>query len=175
MEIRSESRIGWPRERVYRAYRDELPRIAAYLPDIREVIVKSRSEREGGLSLHNEWRAQREIPSFARRFLSPEQLAWDDYAEWSDPMWHVDWRIVPRAFTGAVRCEGRNAFFEDGGGTRVLLTGMLSIDLSAVRGFPSFLAPSIGPQVEKFIVSLITPNLEQVNASIQKFLDAERP
>ena len=175
MEIRSESRIGWPRERVYRAYRDELPKIAAYIPDICEIRVLRRTETPQGVSLHNEWRASREIPSFARPFLSPEQLAWDDLAEWNDQGFYVDWKLQTRAFTEAVRCSGRNAFYVDGGGTRVVLTGDLSIDLSAVKGFPAFLAPRIAPQVEKFIVSLITPTLEQVNRSIQSVLDAERP
>ena len=172
MEIRSESRIRYPRDRVYRAYRDRLPEIAAFIPDIREIVVRSRQEVPGGIELHNEWVADREIPSFAQAFLKPEHLRWDDYARWHDAEHYVAWTLKTRAFTDAVKCSGRNTFYEDGGGTRVLLTGDLTIDLREIPGVPSFLAKRVAPQVEKFIVSLITPNLERVNASIERFLDA---
>ena len=55
----------------------------------------------------------------------------------------------------------------------VRLTGDLQINVKEIPGVPSFLAKRLAPQVEKFIVSLITPNLEQVNKSIERFLDAE--
>ncbi len=51
------------------------------------------------------------------------------------------------------------------------LTGTLVIDLKEIPGVPSFLGRRLAPQVERFIVSLITPNLEAVNTSIQRFLD----
>jgi hypothetical protein len=172
MEIRSESRIAYPRDQVYRAYRDRLPEIAKYIPDIREIVVRSREETPRGPRLHNEWIADREVPSFAQAILKPEHLRWDDLAEWHDDERYVAWTLKTRAFTDAVRCSGRNTFLEDGGGTRVLLTGDLTIDLKEIPGVPSFLAKRIAPQVEKFIVSLVTPNLERVNASIERFLDA---
>jgi hypothetical protein len=171
MEIRSESRIKYPRDQVYRAYRDRLPEIAKYIPDIREIVVKARDETPAGPKLHNEWIADREVPSFAQAILKPEQLRWDDLAEWHDDEHYVAWTLKTRAFTDAVRCSGRNTFLEDGAGTRVLLTGDLAIDLKEIPGVPSFLAKRLAPQVEKFIVSLVTPNLERVNASIERFLD----
>lgn len=174
MEIRSESRIHYPRAQVYAAYRDRLPEIAKFIPDIKEIVLRSREEAGGRVKLHNEWVADREIPSFAKAILKPEHLRWDDFAEWHDEGFYVAWTLKTRAFTDAVRCSGRNTFVEDGaGGTRVLLTGDLQIDLKEIPGVPSFLAGRIAPQVEKFIISLITPNLERVNASIEKFLDAE--
>lgn len=172
MEIRSESRIKYPRAQVYQAYRDRLPEIARFIPDIKEIVVVSREDRPQGPRLHNEWASDREIPSFASAFLKPEHLRWDDYADWSDAAFHVDWTLKTRAFTDAVRCSGRNAFLEDGTGTRVLLTGDLQIAVQEIPGIPSFLGKRLAPQVEKFIISLVTPNLERVNASIEQFLDA---
>jgi hypothetical protein len=171
MEIRSESRIKYPRDQVYRTYRDRLPEIAKYIPDIREIVVKSREETADRVKLHNEWVAEREIPAFAQAVLKPEHLRWDDHAEWHDDEHYVAWTLKTRAFTDAVRCSGRNTFLEDGAGTRVVLTGELAIDLKEIPGVPGFLAKRIAPQVEKFIVSLVTPNLERVNASIERFLD----
>jgi hypothetical protein len=174
MEIKSESRIAWPRAQVYAAYRDRLPEIAAYIPDISKITVHSRTPTPAGVKLHNEWVSNAEIPAIAQRFLKPEHLRWDDYADWNDPGFYVAWTLKTRAFTESVRCSGRNTFVEDGaGGTRVLLTGTLEIELRDIPGVPSFVARAIAPQVEAFIVKMITPNLEQVNRSIQRFLDAQ--
>ena len=97
----------------------------------------------------------------------------DDFAEWNDAESHVDWTIKTKAFTEAVTCNGRNEILADGDATVVRLTGELNIALKGIPGVPSFLAKRLAPQVEKFIVSLITPNLEKVNQSIERFLDAE--
>lgn len=171
MEIRSESHIRHSREKVFRAYRDRLPEIAAYIPDIKEIIVRSREEMNGVVKLHNEWVSDKDIPAVAQSVLKPEFLRWDDFAAWNESTWSCDWSIKTRVFTDSVRCGGRNLFIEDGAGCRVVLTGDLQIDLKEIPGVPGFLAKRIGPQIEKFIVSLITPNLEQVNRSLQRFLD----
>jgi hypothetical protein len=52
-----------------------------------------------------------------------------------------------------------------------VLTGELHIQASKIPGVPRLLARQLAPQIEKFIVRLITPNLEQVNRSLGTFLD----
>ncbi|MEQ1505479.1 MAG: hypothetical protein ABMB14_24820 [Myxococcota bacterium] len=173
MQIRSESRIRYPRDQVYLAYRDRLPQIANYIPDIAAIVVHRREVTATGVTLHNEWIAAREIPAYAQPFVRPEHLRWDDYADWNDGKYAVDYTLVTRVFPEAVKCSGTNAFVDDGAGTKVVLTGELTIDVTEIAGIPKFLARSIGPRVERFVVSLITPNLESVNASIERFLDAE--
>lgn len=174
MRIHTESLIRHPQEAVYRAYRDRLPEIAAYIPDVKEIVVHSRDEIEGGVKIHNEWIADREVPAFARAFLKPEMLRWDDYAEWQDADHMVRWSLKLRVFTDSVRCSGTNSFRKvDDGSTKVVLEGDLDIDLKSIPGVPKFLAGTLKPQVEKFIVSLITPNLERVNESLQQFLDEQ--
>ena len=172
MEIRSESRIHHPRDVVFQVYRDRLPEIARYIPDIKEIVVHSREEAAGIVKLHNEWISSRDVPSYATGIVKPEFLRWDDFATWNEPASVVEWTIRTRAFTESVRCSGKNQFLEDGkDGTRVLLSGQLDISLKDIPGVPSFLKGRLAPQVEKFIVSLITPNLEHVNRSVERFLD----
>lgn len=173
MEIRSETRIHHPREAVFRAYRDRMPEIAAYLPDIKEVIVRERVESGATVRLHNEWVSDRDVPSFAAKILKPEYLRWDDHAAWHEDRFVCEWQIRTRAFTEAVTCNGTNTFVADGDGTRVVLAGKLEIDLREIPGVPRLLAGTIAPQVEKFIVSLIQPNLEQTNRAVERWLDAQ--
>lgn len=173
MRIYTESRITHPREVVYHAYRDRLAEIAAYIPDIRAIEEKSREDLGGGQTkVHNEWIGDREVPRFARGFLSPEAFRWDDYAEWDDGKHHVHWSIKLRMFTDSVTCGGVNSFREiDENTAAVVLDGDLQIDLASIPGVPSLLARPLKPKVDEFIVSLIKPNLIQVNKSLQAFLD----
>jgi hypothetical protein len=174
VEIFSESRIHHPRELVYISYRDRLPEIAPYIPDIEEILAVARVEAEGGPTLHNLWRASTEIPYFARAFVTQDQVAWDDHAGWNDVGHYVDWEIRPRAFTDAVLCSGRNSFYEDGDGTRVVLTGELNLDLTKVRGLRRMVGKRVlAAKLEAFVVKMITPNLKAVNASIEQFIDEE--
>ncbi len=172
MRIQSESIVTHPCDTVYEAYRDRLPEIAAYIPDIKEIRAESREEKDGEVHIHNVWVGDREIPAFARAFLKPEMLEWDDYARWSDEEKVVRWELKLRVFRDSMTCGGINRFIaETDETTKVIIDGDLDIDLKSIPGVPKVLAKGLKPKVEKFIISLITPNLEQMNSSLQEFLD----
>ena len=172
MRIHSESLIRHPQPKVYQAYRDRLPEIAEYIPDVKEIVVESREAYDGGVKIHNVWIADREVPVFAKAFLKPEMMRWDDYADWRDAESRVHWKLKLRVFTDQVTCGGTNTFKKvDERTTAVVLEGDLDIDLKNIPGVPKLFAGGLKPKVEKFIVSLITPNLERVNESLQQFLD----
>lgn len=173
MVIHSSSVIQHPLARVYRAYRDELPQIAAYMPNIKEIRCLAREEKAGGVKLHNEWSGKTEIPKVAQGIVKPDMVKWDDYADWDDATTSCQWRIATRFFTEKVRCGGHNRLSADGPGrTRVTLSGTLEIDLHDIPGVPRIFARTLAPQVEKFIVAMITPNLERTNQALGQYLDA---
>ena len=173
MRIHSESLIRHPQQTVYEAYRDRLPEIAAYIPDVKEILVEKRETVSEGLTkLHNVWIADRDIPTFAKAFIKPEMLRWDDFAEWRDSEHCVHWTLKLRVFSDQVTCGGTNCFIRAGDGqTTVRLEGDLDIDLKNIPSVPRMFAGGLKPKIEKFIVGLITPNLQQVNESLQQFLD----
>ncbi len=173
MEINAVSTINHPLDRVYLAYRDELPRIATYVNNIKGIKVLAREELSGKVKLHNEWTGRGEIPKVAQGLVKPEMLSWDDYAEWSDAEHIVRWNLKIRVFSDKFRCTGTNRLSAEGPNrTRVHLVGQLDLDLREIPGVPRFLASSIAPQVEKFIVALVKPNLEEVNVAIGRYLDS---
>ena len=172
MKIHSESHIHHPLEQVYQTYRDHLSEIAPYTPDIKEIIVNAREDRPSGPKIHNIWVADRDIPKVAKGIIKPDMLRWDDFAEWDDTARHVNWVLNIPAFPNQVKCAGRNAFFADGPDrTRVVLTGSLEINAKNIPGVPRIVAGRLAPKIETFIVKLITPNLEKVNHSLERFLD----
>jgi len=170
MKIHSESIIRFPLKKVYETYRDRLPEIASYIPDIREIEVVRREPRDKGPFVLNVWKAENRIPKVAQKVVKPEMLQWQDHADWDDTNTHVDWRLVIPAFEDQVRCSGRNAFFAHGDATRVVLLGELDIDIKRIPGVPRLLAGRLKPQIEQFIIKLVQPNLEKVNGSLERFM-----
>jgi hypothetical protein len=161
-------------ERVYSCYRDQLPEIAPYTPDIKEIVVHSREELEQGPKIHNEWIADRDLPKVVANLVTQDMMRWNDFAQWNNEAHHVDWVLQIPAFPNQVKCSGRNAFFADGpDATIVRLSGDLEISLKNIPGVPRLLAGRLTPKVESFIVKLITPNLEKVNHSLERYLDAQ--
>lgn len=172
MQINASSVVNHPRERVFRAYRDELPAIAPFMENIKEIKVLSREDRPGIVKLHNEWVGRGEIPKVVQGIIKPEMVRWDDFAEWDQAGWLCTWSLKIRVFSENFRCGGTNRFEEVGPrSTRVTLAGNLEVSLRDIPGVPRFLAGPIAPQVEKFIIAMIRPNLEQVNTSLGRYLD----
>lgn len=171
MKLHADARIAFPRPVVFSAYRDRLPEMLPYLPDIKKITVESREDLDGGISkLHNVWEAASEVPKIAQRIITPDMLAWNDFAEWNENDWTCDWNIKTRLFTDNVSCGGRNEYLEDGDGTLLKIRGELDVNLKGIPGVPSFLAGTVAPHVEKFIVDLLTPNLISIAGGLERFL-----
>lgn len=173
MKYHSESILAHPRDAVFVAYRDRLTEIAAYLEDIAAVNVISRAEDGAIVKMHNEWVSDRSVPTVAKSFIKPEHLRWDDHATWDANSFTVRFDIKTRVFTDAVRCFGTNTFVAEGDKTRIILDGDFDVNLREIPGVPRLLAGTIKPQVEKFIIGLIQPNLEKTNDAVGRFLSAQ--
>src|SRR5437773_1440734 len=97
MKLEGDARIVFPRPLVFATYRDRLPELVPYLPNIREIKVLEREEKPGGqeghLRLLNLWRASADIPKVAQAVLKPEALAWKDHAHWNENDWTCEWRV----------------------------------------------------------------------------------
>jgi len=174
MDIRTDTTLSHPRDLVYATYRDRLPELAAYIPNISSIEVL-QSEREGPvLRLLNEWQATAKIPGIARSYIKPEMLRWKDHAHWYDDEWCVRWRFELAFLTDVVHAAGTNTFVEVGqGSTRVSLRGDLTIDGSRIPGVSARTGRLVVPHVEKFCVALIQPNLVKTTEVLQRFLDRE--
>ncbi len=173
MQIHASSVIAHPRARVFAAFRDEMPAVAPYMPNVREIIVRAREEQGGSMRIHNEWVGKGEIPKVAQGIVKPDMLRWDDHATWDSATTSCNWTLKLRVFADNVRCSGRTVLTDEGNGTRVTLTGTLELDMRDIPGVPRFLAGTVAPQVEKFVVALVTPNLEQMNGALGRYLDAQ--
>jgi hypothetical protein len=173
MDLVADAKLPFPRPVVFAAYRDKLPELRQYLPNVRDIEVKSRKEEGHIVDFVNIWHGGGEIPAAARAVLSEAMLSWTDYAHWDESKWTCDWRIETHAFTEAVSCRGTNTFSDDGTGTTLQIRGKIEIDAKKIRGVPSLLAGKVGRTIEEFLGNKIRPNLIEVTQGLRKYLDAQ--
>ncbi|HEY1697687.1 MAG TPA: hypothetical protein VGG39_36255 [Polyangiaceae bacterium] len=172
MDLRADAHIPFPRDIVFAAYRDDITKVLAYLPNVRSIDVKSRKDEGPVAELVNVWHGGGEIPAAARAVLSESMLSWTDYAKWDAEKLRCEWRIETHAFTEAVTCQGFNVFLEDGPGKTLMeIRGAIAIDAKKIRGVPGFLAGKVGRTVEDFLGSKIQPNLVETAKGLTKYLE----
>lgn len=167
--------MAYPVDEVYWAYRDHMAEAVMTVPGIKSFTVQSRVDEGDIVRLHNIWHSDGAVPDFAQRFLTEDQQSWDDYAVWFNRDLRCEWNVKPRVFRDAIMMVGTTRFMRDGSTTRIVMTGELSVDTTAVKGIPTAVADTLGPKVEAFIVAKLTPNLELNNLAIGTYLERQRP
>lgn len=173
MKLEVSAEIPFPRALVFEIYRDKLPELVKYLPNIRGIQQVTRTEEGATIKLLNHWKGGGDIPSAVRKFLSEDLLEWDDHASWHSDKWTCDWRTVVPAFKDAVDSSGHNRYDEVGPNvTRLTIMGDLKVDAGKIKGVPRLLGGAIGPMVEAFLVNSIKPNLISVAKGVGDYIRA---
>ena len=171
MRIEADSVLPFSRAAVFEAYRDDLPKVVEFLPNVRAIEVKSRTEDGPLTKLFNVWHGGGDIPAAARAFLDEKALTWDDEAVWNATTHECAWTIHTHAFRDAVSSNGQTRLIELGPDkTRIELRGDFSIDLKKVRGVPSMLAGTVGKTIESFLSKQITANLTSTTDALSRYL-----
>jgi hypothetical protein len=175
MEIHADGVVHHARPVVFRAMRDRLTEIAAFMPNITSIDELERIEEAPGRDrIVNVWHGEGSIPAVARRFLKPDMLRWTDRAVWDESDWTCAWEQETAFFTDRVSCSGQNRYVEvEPDLTRIEIRGVFELRLQGFAGLPGPLARRASPAVERFIVGLITPNLEKTAEAAERFLDEQ--
>ncbi len=174
MEIRVDARVGYPVEDVFATYRDEITQLVRFLPNIRGIEVKRRSERGAEVELENDWLGGGDIPAVVRGVLKESMLKWTDFAIWRADTLEVEWRTHVHAFPEAVKSTGRNRFVKDGDVTRIEYRGHLTVDARKVQGVPRLLAGTVAETAEKIIVASVGTNLRAVAKGVEELIQARQ-
>ncbi len=169
MELIATTRLAFPRELVFRTYRDHLVETVPYLPNIASITVQERRDEGATTSLVNIWTAKTDIPSLARRFVKADMLAWTDVARWDQSAWTCRWRIETHAFPGLMECTGLTELVEAGSQTDVRVTGNLVLHLEKAH-IPRLLAGTVQPIIERLIITGLKPNLLSTGEGVERFL-----
>jgi len=173
LEIKADGVVHHPRDVVFRTLRDRLEEVARYIPNVTGIDPISREdEGPGRHRIVNVWHGEGSIPAAARRFVKPDMLKWTDRAVWDEDGWTTDWEQETAFFTERVSCSGQNRFVEvSPSETRIEIRGTFELSLKGLPGLPGPLARRATPAVEKFIVAMITPNLQKTSSAAEQLLD----
>jgi hypothetical protein len=166
-----ETRIPFSSDDVFTCYRDDLPGLARYMSNVKDIEVKERKENGGVVTLLNHWRARAEIPAAVKAFVTEDKLGWLDHATWDAAKKQCDWWLEIPAFKDAVTCKGTTRVVADGATSRMLISGELTVDAAKV-GVPRLMAGTVGKAVEAFAVALIKPNQEKMGEAVTQYLKA---
>ncbi|MBI3784708.1 MAG: hypothetical protein HY270_15050 [Deltaproteobacteria bacterium] len=182
MRFSNSASLSHPASLVLETMIDEMEAIVPFLPNV-ESITTEKSEKlaDGRLRIVRRWMGSlHAAPAVVRPFLSPEWLGWIDTAVWSPAEFKVDWTHTPTVshLAALYDCSGTNYFEPDPANpkasTCIRIGGDLVVHPNALPGVPRFLADRMAPQVEKFVINLVTPNLTDLVEGLQRYLDRQQ-
>ncbi len=164
--------VAHPRPKVFATQRDRLVELVPYIPNVEKVVIES-AEVDGPVTKFlNRWTvASADIPSAVKGFLKPEHLTYLDRARWDESSWRCEWELIITALPEAVTARGITSFADEGPDTIVRMDGEFLIHPDKVPGVPAFLARSLAPSIEKFVVGLLQPNLKKTAHAVGAFID----
>ena len=173
MELIATTKVGFPRDLVFKTYRDKLPELVPHLPNVTSIVVKQRKDEGQKTTLVNLWTGRADIPAVAAKFVKQEMFQWTDFADWDEATYTCKWRSETGAFPGLVECSGTTAYVEVPGGTELRIVGNLVLHLSRAH-IPRLLSGTVTPVVEKIIIGNLKPNLLSTGQGVEKYLQAQK-
>jgi len=182
MRFEEASAVTHPAALVLETLIERMEVIAPFLRNVERIDTLDRTDLAGGrVRIVRRWQGSPDsVPVAARRFVTPTMLAWLDTAVWTPADWRVEWSHATcvAGVAQLYECAGTNWFQPDPaapGTTHIRITGDLVVHPERVPGVPGFLARGLAPQVESFILGLLTPNLTGLAGGLQRYFDRPRP
>lgn len=178
MKFNKSNKVSHPATAVLDLMINRMEEIVPFLPNVEGIELREREElADGRIRIVRHWQgAASNVPSALRPFVSAEMLGWIDTALWSPSAYKVDW-AMSTSLSAFYECSGTNYFEpypkQEETATRVRVTGELTIFPDKLPGIPSFLGSRLAPQVEKFVVALLTPNMEDLAKGLQAYFDGK--
>ncbi len=164
--------IPHPRSVVFSTHRDRLQELVPYLGNIDRIETPVREDDGPTVHFENVWYGSSDdVPAVVRHILTPELLKWVDRATWNAKTWRCDWDIQLHALPGAITAKGTNRFRDEGDDTVIETNGEFTIHPDRLPGVPTFAARRAAPVLERFVLSLLQPNLKGSNRAVTAYIE----
>jgi hypothetical protein len=173
MRIEHTDTINANLDKVYNLVKNDMPKIVQYLPNIREIKVLERKQSDGRDFIVNQWFAEANIPSLAKKFINENLFSWKDSAYWDDSQHQVDYDIEPFFAKGIYEAKGTNTFRAADDKMRLTLSCEVNIYPERIPGIPKFIAKQLHPMLEQMIEKMLAPNLTSLGKGLKEYLKAE--
>jgi hypothetical protein len=179
MDFKNESRLEHPAKDVLDLMIHNLDKVVPFMPTIDYIETEKFERRDNGqIYILRKWKGRSETaPKALKPFLSEAMLTWHDDALWTPEEYKVDWSL--RSSMGKLyECGGTNSFGphpdDQEKASLIRLTGTLTIYPDRIPGIPKFIARRVAPQVEAFILKLVSPNLTEVVNGLEGYLASQK-
>jgi len=179
MRFNEQSTVSHPAPLILETMIERMEEIVPFLPNVESIETReSKKLKNGQLRIVRHWQGKADsIPSALRPFLSKEALGWIDTALWTPPEYKVEWQqsALSPGIARLYECKGEN-YFEPNpddpkNSSRIRILGNLDVHPDRLPGLPTFLGRTLAPQIEKFVIGMITPNLRDLAKGLQGYLD----
>lgn len=182
MHFEETSIVDQPAALILETMIERMEAITPFLDNIESIDMQSRADlTRGRVKIERRWQGTADsVPTALRPFVSRDLMAWIDTAVWTPAEYKVEWSQSTCSETVAqlYRCAGVNYFEPDPRApeeaTVIRITGDLEVLADRLPGMPAFLARRLAPQVESFIVGLITPNLTGLAKGLQGYFQKQK-
>lgn len=180
MHFEETSRVTQPASLILETMIENMQAIVPFLDNIESIDLQSREVLgDGRIKIVRRWQGMSDsVPSALRPFVSRELMGWIDTAFWTPAEYKVEWAqsMCSASVAKLYECSGINYFEphpeDPEHDTRIRITGDLAV-FPEQLGIPSFLGRRLAPQVESFVVSLLTPNLMGLAKGLQGYFDKQ--
>lgn len=156
---------------------NRMDEVVPYMPSIESIELKEKQAgADGTVRIVRYWQGSSDsVPVALRAFVSKDLLGWTDTAIWHPAEYKVEWDLAT-SLSRLYECGGTNYFEPDPkdpkNRTRIRITGNLAVHPERLPGVPRFIAARLGPQIETWILEMLTPNLTDVAKGLQGYFDA---
>ncbi len=158
---------------VYQTLRDNLYRLAPYLPDVKKITLLDRKETNNDIVTVNKWEANNILPASLSEFIKLDNIAWTDRGSWSKSRYVCTWSYEPFIFQEHINARGQDIYTTDGTNTTIRLTGemFMNFDLYPfVIVVPSIMREKIVNQFMKLTLSLLQSNFTALIKGLEQYV-----
>ncbi len=159
------------KEKVWKTYRDKLPKLVSAMPTVEEIKVISREENEEEIKLLNRWKISGGLPKALKKLIPIKLLSYNDEAIWKQNEYICYFIETPIDGSEIYKCIGKNIFSDQGDQTILTISFELVIYPEKIPGVPSFIARKIVPKIEKIISNEVAKNLASTAKVVEVFIN----
>lgn len=159
---------------VYRVLRDELYKLAKYLPNVENIELLERKEDKDKIYTVNKWYAKNILPSSITQFIKFDIVAWLDYGEWNKIEYICDWSYKPYIFQDYISAKGKTLYSTDGAFTVIRFMGDVYINLDKypfIIVVPQIMRKKISDEFLNFLSSMIETNFYALVKGLEEYIE----
>lgn len=166
-----------PIEIVYQTLRDNLYKLAPYLPDIAKIELLDRKETEDKVYTLNKWQGKNILPAVISQFIRLDGIAWLDKGQWSKSEYVCEWSYEPYIFQNNINARGKDIYSTDGKYTTIKLIGDINVNLEQYPFMivvPTVMREKIVDEFLNVVLALIKPNFIGLIKGLEEYVKEKK-